>query len=198
VRRHVRGWGGRGAHGGLDPRTAWTGLGDRQRDGHRRRRGHLVRRRAATPGRVYRSQLASGGTKPRLSDTEASHAQSEWRDRVRQYLRGLEAQIVALRSLEARVAGLERTAVGRRGDKPIGVVPKTEIGGLSVIPRCAPCGSEVASFLPAFRMAARFRLGGAQSRLQDQARAPNGRCLSARHRPRHVGPGERKSSRDAP
>ena len=34
----------------------------------------------------------------------------EWRDWVRQYLRGLEAQIAALRILEARVAGLE----GRR------------------------------------------------------------------------------------
>ena len=31
----------------------------------------------------------------------------EWRDWVRQYLRGLEAQIAAFRGLEARVAALE-------------------------------------------------------------------------------------------
>ena len=34
--------------------------------------------------------------------------ESEWRDWVRQYLGGLEAQIAALRSLETRVAALER------------------------------------------------------------------------------------------
>jgi hypothetical protein len=33
--------------------------------------------------------------------------ESEWRDWVRQYLRGLEVQIAALRGLEARVAALE-------------------------------------------------------------------------------------------
>jgi hypothetical protein len=33
--------------------------------------------------------------------------ESEWRDWVRQYLRGLEAQIAAFRSLETRVAALE-------------------------------------------------------------------------------------------
>jgi hypothetical protein len=33
--------------------------------------------------------------------------ESEWRDWVRQYLGGLEAQIAALRSLETRVAALE-------------------------------------------------------------------------------------------
>jgi hypothetical protein len=33
--------------------------------------------------------------------------ESEWRDWVRQYLRGLEAQIAAMRGLEARVAALE-------------------------------------------------------------------------------------------
>ena len=40
----------------------------------------------------------------------------EWRDFVRQYLRGLEAQIAALRGLEARVAALEvqRRAYERR------------------------------------------------------------------------------------
>jgi hypothetical protein len=36
----------------------------------------------------------------------------EWRDWVRQNLRGLEAQIAALRHLEARVAALE----GKRGE----------------------------------------------------------------------------------
>jgi hypothetical protein len=41
----------------------------------------------------------------------------EWRDWVRQYLGGLEAQIAALRSLETRVAALEgkrREAEARR------------------------------------------------------------------------------------
>ena len=38
--------------------------------------------------------------------------ESEWRDWVRQYLRGLEAQIAALRKLEARVAGLEGKRLG--------------------------------------------------------------------------------------
>jgi hypothetical protein len=33
----------------------------------------------------------------------------EWRDFVRQYLRGLEAQIAALSSFEARIAALEGT-----------------------------------------------------------------------------------------
>ena len=33
--------------------------------------------------------------------------ESEWRDWVRQYLGGLEAQIAALRSLEARAGALE-------------------------------------------------------------------------------------------
>jgi hypothetical protein len=33
--------------------------------------------------------------------------ESEWRDWVRQYLRGLEAQIAAVRGLETRVAALE-------------------------------------------------------------------------------------------
>ena len=43
--------------------------------------------------------------------------ESEWRDWVRQYLRGLEAQIAAFRSLETRVAALEgkrREAQARR------------------------------------------------------------------------------------
>jgi hypothetical protein len=35
--------------------------------------------------------------------------ESEWRDWVRQYLRGLEAQIAAVRGLEIRVDALERT-----------------------------------------------------------------------------------------
>ena len=35
----------------------------------------------------------------------------EWRDWVRQYLGGLEAQIAALRSLETRVAALETSGV---------------------------------------------------------------------------------------
>jgi hypothetical protein len=50
------------------------------------------------------------------------------------------------------------------------MVSKAEIGGPSLIPRCAPCGSEVASFLPAFRMATstRFRLGDAQARAPDK------------------------------
>ena len=34
--------------------------------------------------------------------------ESEWRDWVRQYLRGLEAQIAAVRGLEPRVDALER------------------------------------------------------------------------------------------
>jgi hypothetical protein len=41
----------------------------------------------------------------------------EWRDWVRQYLRGLEAQIAALRSFETRIAALEgkrREAEARR------------------------------------------------------------------------------------
>jgi hypothetical protein len=33
--------------------------------------------------------------------------ESEWRDWVRQYLRGLEAQIAALRGFETRIAALE-------------------------------------------------------------------------------------------
>jgi hypothetical protein len=48
--------------------------------------------------------------------------ESEWRDWVRQYLRGLEAQIAALRNLEMRIGELEgkkrkaeaRLRVGRR------------------------------------------------------------------------------------
>jgi hypothetical protein len=47
------------------------------------------------------------GTKPCLGDTEATMHESEWRDWVRQYLRGLEAQIAGLRSLETRIAALE-------------------------------------------------------------------------------------------
>ena len=43
-----------------------------------------------------------------------------------------------------------RSAVGGRGNKPIGVVPKAEVGRLSVSPRCAPRGSEAGSFLRAF------------------------------------------------
>ena len=87
----------------------------------------------------------------------------EWRDWVRQYLGGLEAQIAALRSSETRVAALEgkwreadarrRSAVGGRGNKPIGVVPKAEVVRLSVSPRCAPRGSVAGSFLLAFRTA---------------------------------------------
>jgi hypothetical protein len=46
--------------------------------------------------------------------------ESEWRDWVRQYLRGLEAQIAALRGLEARVAGLE----GKR----LGYEPRLRVG----------------------------------------------------------------------
>jgi hypothetical protein len=34
--------------------------------------------------------------------------ESEWRDWVRQYLRGLETQIAAVRGLEARIDALER------------------------------------------------------------------------------------------
>ena len=34
--------------------------------------------------------------------------ESEWRDWVRQYLRGLEAQIAAVRGLETRLDALER------------------------------------------------------------------------------------------
>jgi hypothetical protein len=41
----------------------------------------------------------------------------EWRDWVRQYLRGLEAQIAALRGLEARVATLE----GKRREHEVGL-----------------------------------------------------------------------------
>ena len=39
-----------------------------------------------------------------------------------------------------------RSAVGGRGNKPIGVVPKAEVGRLSVSLRCAPRGSEAGSF----------------------------------------------------
>ena len=72
--------------------------------------------------------------------------ESEWRDWVRQYLGGLEAQIAASRSLETRVAALEgkwREAEARRRDgrpweaegiRPIGVVPKAEVGRISVSP----------------------------------------------------------------
>jgi hypothetical protein len=74
--------------------------------------------------------------------------ESEWRDWVRQYLRGLEAQIAALRSLEARVAGLEgkrlgyeaRLRVGRPWEaegESISVVPKAEVGGPTMTALCA-------------------------------------------------------------
>jgi hypothetical protein len=43
-----------------------------------------------------------------------------------------------------------RSAVGGRGNKPIGVVSKAETGGLSMT---APRGSVAGSFLRAFRMA---------------------------------------------
>ena len=41
--------------------------------------------------------------------------ESEWRDWVRQYLRGLEAQIAAVRGLETRVDALERKRREPRG-----------------------------------------------------------------------------------
>ena len=43
--------------------------------------------------------------------------ESEWRDWVRQYLRGLEAQIAAVRGLETRVAALE----GKRREHEVGL-----------------------------------------------------------------------------
>ena len=46
-----------------------------------------------------------------------------------------------------------RSVVGGRGNKPIRVVPKAEVGRLSVNPWCASRGSEAGSFLPAFRTA---------------------------------------------
>ena len=46
-----------------------------------------------------------------------------------------------------------RSAVGGRGNKPIGVVPKAEVGRLSESPRCALRGSVAGSFLRAFRTA---------------------------------------------
>jgi hypothetical protein len=90
--------------------------------------------------------------------------ESEWRDWVRQYLGGLEAQIATpkLGDEGRRVGGEEargrgeaarRSAVGGRGNKPIGVVPKAEVGRLSVSPLCAPRGSVAGSFLRAFRTA---------------------------------------------
>jgi hypothetical protein len=43
--------------------------------------------------------------------------ESEWRDWVRQYLGGLEAQIAAVRGLETRVAALE----GKRREHEVGL-----------------------------------------------------------------------------
>ena len=42
----------------------------------------------------------------------------EWRDWVRQYLGGLEAQIAAFRSLETRLAVLEEAEARRRVARP--------------------------------------------------------------------------------
>jgi hypothetical protein len=43
--------------------------------------------------------------------------ESEWQDWVRQYLRGLEAQIAAVRALETRVDALER----KRRERQVGL-----------------------------------------------------------------------------
>jgi hypothetical protein len=53
----------------------------------------------------------------------------EWRDWVRQYLRGLEAQIAALRSLEAKVAALE--GKGREAEARRRVGRPWEVEGIS-------------------------------------------------------------------
>jgi hypothetical protein len=106
----------------------------------------------------------------------------EWRDWVRQYLGGLEVQIAALRSSETRVAALEgkwreadarrRSAVGGRGNKPIGVVPKAEVGRLSVSPRCARLADRWPDRFCWHSGRRRLRaigLRGAQARPQDRA-----------------------------
>ena len=58
--------------------------------------------------------------------------ESEWRDWVRQYLRGLEAQIAALRSLEARIAGLERKRLGYEARLRVGRPWEAEGESISV------------------------------------------------------------------
>jgi hypothetical protein len=50
----------------------------------------------------------------------------EWRDWVRQYLGGLEAQIAALRSLETRVAALEGKRGGYEASRRVGRPWETE------------------------------------------------------------------------
>jgi hypothetical protein len=53
--------------------------------------------------------------------------ESDWRGWVRQYLRELEAQIAALRNLEARVAGLKGSGSDtRRGCASVGRVRPRE------------------------------------------------------------------------
>ena len=94
------------------------------------------------------------GTKPCLSDTEVRHA----RDRVARLGAAISRRVggsdcsVAKFGDEGRCVGGEaarirgeaarRSAVGGRGDKPIGMVPKAEVDRLSVSPWCAPRGSE--------------------------------------------------------
>jgi hypothetical protein len=69
----------------------------------------------------------------------------EWRDWVRQYLGGSDCGVPKL-APRKRGEAARRSAVGGGGNKPIGVVPKAEVGRLSVSPRCARRGSEAGSF----------------------------------------------------
>jgi hypothetical protein len=187
---HVRGWGARGPHGGLDPHTAWTGLGDRQREGRRRRRGHLVRPapqsrdvsvdpslRPAGQWDKAASRLKEGEPCTRASGAIGCGNISEgWR------LRSRHCEVWKRGSLDwkgsARIRGeaARRSAVGGRGNKPIGVVPKAEVGRLAVSPRCAPRGSEgrlVLAGIPDSDASA-LSASEAQARPESQVRAPNG------------------------
>src|SRR6516165_5339774 len=70
---------------------------------------------------------------------------------------GNEGRRVGGEEARGRGEAARRSAVGGRGNKPIGAVSKAEVGRLSVSPRCAPRGSEAGSFLRAFRTAAPTR-----------------------------------------
>ena len=177
--------------GRLGPRSAWTSLRFRQMGGHRRPRGDLgvPRRNASTPLSIAACLRRDSGTKPCFSDTEVRHA----RDRVARLGAAISRRVggsdcsVAKFGDEGRCVGGEaaqirgeaarRSAVGGRGDKSIGMVPKAEVDRLSV-----SRGARLADRRPVLAgIPSVTPIGCAQGRPQDQVRAPDGRRLSARH-----------------
>jgi hypothetical protein len=117
--------------------------------------------RACNSGPLHRASCVrrDSGTKPRPSDTEARHARDVMAGLGAAISRrvggsdcgvpkfGDEARRVGGEVARGRSEAARRSAVGGRGNKAIGVVPKAEVGRLSVSPRCAPRGSEAGSSL---------------------------------------------------